>query len=176
MFILLFVLGCNGIKNQNIIGIDVSGSFKSKISKKQIDIQNTLLNLNGEKLVFFIFADKSYEIFSGERPQKDRELLKLADQSIITSNDIKWQSGTDFLGLLTFVEKKILNSKESSSLFLISDGFFEKTTNKESVIKNKISNLESSGLKTVTFIGVNIINKEKIYNWFEDSGIKVIFN
>ena len=170
----IFVLsGCSEPLRNQIVGIDVSASAKTHFSQFSEELYNASLNPNVERMIFYIFSYDAFEIYSGPRPTKDRDISELINSSIDKSKELDKTEGTDFVKMLRFVSKRIL---PHTYLNLYTDGYFENSQVNEAEIKKLLQEMKANGLVKVKIIGVDIKNKEKIYGWFESSGVQIIYD
>jgi hypothetical protein len=109
LLLAFLAIGCSAPKThqQDIIGIDVSASFKDNMPEYEKSINHVFTLTQGEDLIVFVFADKSYEVYNGERPAKDRDISALKDEAIAEAETVEWKAGTDLIDMLEFLSKKI---------------------------------------------------------------------
>ena len=172
---LIICFGCVDKSNvkAEYYGIDVSGSALSNLDKNLLLMKNQMLESDVENINIFIFADKTYEVYSGQKPIKDRQVSAILNQAILKSKTIKWNPGTSFDNVMDYLLKRV---KNNSDLYIYTDGFFELkkySNNKEQEIASKAC---KSGLKNIKFFGINLSNKDIIYNIFKDTDSKIDLN
>lgn len=176
VFTIIFLCSCVPHKNiRNFIGIDVSLSAKPDADKNMAWLKSKAHS--GENMVIFIFADQCYESYAGTRPIKDRDTDDLITKAYTSASGPKWGTGTKFENIVTFLSNRIINqdNHEEIRIFIYTDGYFETSNVAKKDIKTELNQLYKAGLTQITFKGVRIDTKEKIYTWFRDSHIKINF-
>lgn len=158
-------------KNQ-LVGIDVSSSAKKNLKTYSPPLTEAILDSYTDQIIFYIFSYDSFEVYSGKMPSKDRDISLKLDLCVSKSQDLNSTRGTNFINMLKFISKRI---KNNSILTLYTDGYFEYSESNDNQIQSLLSDMKSRGLNEVQIFGIDIKNKEKIYGWFESSGIKVIY-
>jgi len=111
-------------------------------------------------------------VYSGVKPIKDRDVIALYDAAIKQSKDVKWNNGTNMDMMLEFLFNKI--SGETRAV-IYTDGYFEKSSTDIGKLNATATALGKKGLLEIEFIGVRLENKEKIYSWFKNTNINIIF-
>jgi predicted metal-dependent peptidase len=169
----IVLAGCGPKPYQKtIIGLDVSSSAQDNLIKSRPLMQERLLGISSKEMLIFVFGDNSYETYSGTKPTKDRDVMNMYDNALKQSKDVKWNRGTNFDTMLEFLSRKVIND---TLVIIYTDGYFEQSGLDNNKIAKSTLSLNKSGLKEIEFIGVKIENKEKIYSWFKDSGINIVF-
>jgi len=176
LFLMIFI--CVGCGNQASVGteyygIDVSGSALNNLDKNLTLIKEKMLEGSAEKINIFIFANESYEVYDGIKPSKDRQVEEILKQAILKSKSIKWKPGTSFDNVLDYLNKRINNA---SDLYIYTDGFFELKKYNDVKEQSIVSKMHNLGLKNAKFFGINITNKDTIYNMFKLTSVKVDLN
>jgi len=127
-------------------------------------LESQMVNTEADNINVCIFGEKTYEIYSGPKPNKDRKFDEIINECLNKSKLINIHS-TNFNNLLIYLNNRVRNS---SNAYIYTDGKFMNYQTQELLI-----NLNKKGLQSVRFFGVDIKYKESIYNIFIKSKITV---
>lgn len=183
-FLLIITLGCGPATTYNkIVSLDISGSNETQIDS---DVQKTIGFLNNSNnkslLAYYCFNNNSYELYVGERPAKDRDLIKLIKNGTLEASKVTAQQGTNVLHMTKHIDYalKSFNSKNqlATEIYILTDGFFELSTKTdwEEAIR-LINSWDHTKVSKVYISGLNLANKEQIKKMFSsfDSQNKLVF-